>query len=67
MNVVLSVFLLIVSFSVLFLCWGLCQGLQCWVFVAVCRLSLVVASRGCALVGVRRLFIVASLVAEHGL
>ena len=68
MNVILSVFRLVVSFSALFLCWGLCRGLQCWVFVAVCRLSLEVASRGGSLVVVRRLFIVVpSLVAEHGL
>ena len=37
-----------------------------WVFVAVCRLSLLVASGGLLFVVVRRLLIVvASLVAEH--
>ena len=45
--------------------WG--RGL-CWVFVATCRLSLVVGSRGYSLVVVRQLPIaVASLVAKHGL
>ena len=40
----------------------------CWVFVAVCRLSVVAASRGHSLVVVHRLPIaVASLVVEHGL
>ena len=40
--------------------------LACWVFVAVCGLSLVVASGGYSLVAVGRLLItVASLVAEH--
>ena len=39
----------------------------CWVFVATCRFSLVVASRGYSLVAVRGLLTaVASLVAEHG-
>ena len=37
-------------------------------FVAACRLSLVVARRGCSPAAVRRLLIaVAALVAEHGL
>lgn len=58
MSVILSVFRLVVSFSACFFVG---------VFVAGCRLSLVVASRGCSLVAVRRLFIVVpSLVAEHG-
>ena len=40
----------------------------CWVFVALSRLSLVVASQGYSLVAVLDLLIaVASLVAEHGL
>ena len=38
----------------------------CWVFAAVHRLSLVVASRGNSLVPIHRLLmVVASLVAEH--
>ena len=40
----------------------------CWVFVAVCGLSLVLASGAYSLVAVQGLLIVvASLVAEHGL
>ena len=40
----------------------------CWVFVAVCGLSLVAVSRGYSLVALWGLLIeVASLVAEHGL
>ena len=40
----------------------------CWAFLAVLRLSLVTASRGCSLVAVCRLLIaVAPLVMEHGL
>ena len=40
----------------------------CWVFVAVHRLSLVVASRGYSVVAVHKLLIVvASLVVAHGL
>ena len=40
----------------------------CWVLVAACRLSLVVASGGYSLVAVfGPLFAVASLVIEHGL
>ena len=40
----------------------------CWVFVAVCGLSLVLASWGCSLAAVCRLLIaVAALVAEHRL
>ena len=39
-----------------------------WVFVAACKLSLVVASGGYFLVAVHgHLIVVASLVAEHGL
>ena len=41
---------------------------MCWVFVAVCRLSLVAADGGNSLVTVRGLLItVASLVEEHSL
>ena len=40
----------------------------CWVFIAACRLSLVVVSRGYSLAVMLRLLIaVANLVAEHGL
>ena len=40
----------------------------CWVFIAVCGLSLVVASRGYSLVAARKLLTaVVSLVAENGL
>ena len=43
--------------------WGLC-----WVLVAACRVSLVVASGGRSLVGVHELpVVVVSLVAEHAL
>ena len=39
-----------------------------WVFIAACRLSLVVVSGGLLFIAVYRLLIVeASLVAEHGL
>ena len=39
-----------------------------WVFIAVCGLSLVAASRGCSpVVGHRLLIVVASLVGEDGL
>ena len=39
-----------------------------WVFVAACRLSLIVVNRGCSLVVARRLLIVmATLVSEHRL
>ena len=39
-----------------------------WVFVAACKLSLVVAREGFSLVAVHgHLIVVASLVAEHGL
>ena len=39
----------------------------CWVFVAACGLSLVVASRDYSLLWCQLLIAVASLVVEHGL
>ena len=39
----------------------------CWILVAVCRLSLIVVSRGYSLIAVLGLLIaVASLISEHG-
>ena len=51
------------SVSIIEIFFGLC-----WVFVAACRLSLVVARRGYSLAVVHRLLTAAtSLIAEHGL
>ena len=56
--------------------WNITQPLKikkqffwlCWVFVTVCRFSLIAESRGYSLIAVSGLlFAVASLVTEHGL
>ena len=49
-------------------CMSFCNFIyfwQCWVFVNLCRLSLVEASGGCFVVAHGLLIVVASLVAEH--
>jgi len=59
---------ILITCSLLFFIWDGGRVLLHWVFVAVCRLSLVVVSRGYSLGAVGGFLIVAaSLIAEHRL